>query len=51
MLLEGCRFLFRKVFHLAEIDKKKNWNAPEPTDVVVFSMSWVSFTWFIMPAT
>ena len=51
MLLERCRFLFEEFSYLAEIDKKKNWNAPEPTDVVVFSMSWVSFIWFIMPAT
>ena len=41
------RVLFQKIFpNLAEINQIiKNWNAPEPIDVAVFSMSWVSFIW------
>ena len=50
MLLECCRVLFWKKFsNVAEI--KKIGNAAKPTDVAVLPMSWVSFIWFIMPAT
>ena len=32
MLLEGCSFFFEKFSFLAEIDKKKRWDALEPAD-------------------
>ena len=53
-MLECCRVLPSKKFsNLAEINdnNRKKWNVAEPIDVAVLSMSWVSFIWFIMPAT
>ena len=51
MLLECCRVLFRKSFSILQNLIIINWNDAEPTDVALLSMGWVSFIWFIMPAT
>ena len=51
MLLEGCSFFFEKFSCLSEIDKKKIWNAQEPTDSWCFFNELDAFHLVIMSAT